>query len=162
MRCFPETRQLGCGEVKGEMTASWSLFTSFSQPLLIWGGEVSLWGVHTENWEPAPSLSWSILPSFCPANPYSVHEAFDGGDPSAHKLRADEGKIPTQLVLPQQDLMSRTSSTVLVAEGQGFTAGQPTCPSPLISTPPRRPQVKRLLPATWGLLFPLRKDLQLF
>lgn len=57
---------------------------------------------------------------------------------------------------------SRLTHAVLVAEGQGFTAGQPTCPSPLISTPPRRPQVKQLLPATWGLLFPLRKDLQLF
>ena len=131
-------------------------FTSFSQPLLIWGGEVSLWGVHTENWEPAPSLSWSILPGFSPAKPSSVHKAFDGGDPSAHKLRADEGKIPTQLVLPHQAKSRSPRGRT------GFTAGQPTCPSPLISTPPRRSQVKRLLPATWGLLFPLHKDLQLF
>ena len=57
---------------------------------------------------------------------------------------------------------SRLTRTVLMAEGQSFTAGQPTCPSSLIPTPPHRPQVKRLLPATCCLLLRLHRDLQLF
>ena len=121
MRCFPETRQLGCGEVKGEMTASWSLFTSFSQPLLIWGGEVSLWGVHTENWEPAPSLSWSILPGFSPANRLQTTKPL-----MVETLLRTSSVQMRERYLLSWSCHSRLSHTVLAAERQAsLQASQP-------------------------------------